>query len=479
MKRLFLTNILIFATVAAVAETKEIHILAVNDMHATIDRFPRFAALVEGIRAKHPGLLVFSAGDNRTGNPVNDMHPEPSHPMLTLMNKVGFNLSCMGNHEFDAGTVALRRLVYRSHFRYVCANMFMPDALRLHIEPYKMFEVDGARVAVLGLLELADRGIPEAHPDNLTGIAFRPPLDVAEEYRWLRDRCDVFILLAHLAYENSVALANAYPYPDLIISGHSHTAVDHEAVDVKDIQNGVLVTQAGSHLKHATYIILEIEDGKVTKRKARLLNVEAFDREDAEVRAMVDDFNNNDVLKTVLTQVATDFKNYEELGCLMTDAVRLETGADIALQNPGGVRLKTLPKGPVTVGTIYQLDPFGNEAVEFHLDGEEVLRLIEAAYRADKGASYVSGICYDMTLDPQGQVKRVDVRMADGTPLDLQRRYKVVMNSYLAAICEYKKTDMGKDLSRLTVDLLIEHLQKQTSVDYNGVKRVKIIMQDE
>ena len=60
-------------TAAAAGET-EINILSVNDMHASVDMFPKFAALVDSLRGVYPDLLVFSAGDNRTGNPVNDQY---------------------------------------------------------------------------------------------------------------------------------------------------------------------------------------------------------------------------------------------------------------------------------------------------------------------------------------------------------------------------------------------------------------------
>ena len=42
----------------------EVAILAVNDMHANIDLFPKFAAMVDSLRAIYPDLLLFSAGDN-------------------------------------------------------------------------------------------------------------------------------------------------------------------------------------------------------------------------------------------------------------------------------------------------------------------------------------------------------------------------------------------------------------------------------
>jgi 5'-nucleotidase len=46
-------------------------ILAVNDMHAAIDRFPKVVALVDSMRTIYPDLLLFAVGDNRTGNPAN------------------------------------------------------------------------------------------------------------------------------------------------------------------------------------------------------------------------------------------------------------------------------------------------------------------------------------------------------------------------------------------------------------------------
>ena len=79
-------------------ETK-LYIASINDMHANIDNFPKLAYVLDSLRAVHPDMLLFSAGDNRSGNPINDRDSIPSRPMYELMNAVGFNLSCFGNHE--------------------------------------------------------------------------------------------------------------------------------------------------------------------------------------------------------------------------------------------------------------------------------------------------------------------------------------------------------------------------------------------
>jgi len=470
MKRISLFSILVAIAISALAQTREITILAVNDMHASIDRFPKFVALVDSMRTIYPDLLLFSAGDNTTGNPANDMHPVPSYPMTALMNKAGFNLSCVGNHEFDNNIDGFRTVLNNSHFRHVCANMYAHDSLRLHVAPYRIFDVDGVRIGVLGLLQQGANGLPDTHPDKMKNLIFTPWEKVAEQYVWLRHHCHVFVLLVHEEYEDCVRFLQQYPHADVLIGAHTHMPID-----TTELHNGVMITQADSKLKYVTHISIQLTDGVVTKKESRLLKVDAFTRKDAAVQAMVDGFNNNEALLRVLTQVTADFGSDEELGYMMTDAIRIETGADIAVQNPGGVRLSSFPKGPVTVRDVYRLDPFNNEVMAFDLTGEELLRLLEAAYIAEnKLPPFVSGIQYEMALDKQGKITKLQVKMADGSPLNPQRKYKVVMNSYLSAVSQYEKADLGQSLFSTTAEKTIEYLEKQAGVDYRGVKRMTI-----
>lgn len=470
MKRIIVFLLVTLFSLNGVAQTGEITILAVNDMHASMERFPRFAALVDSVRSVYPDLLLFSAGDNRTGNPVNDMHNQPGYPMVALMNKVGFNLSAIGNHEFDSDIPAFRNVINQSDFCYVCANIVMPDSMRLHVEPYRFFEVSGIRIGVLGVIQRGINGFPDTHPDKIKGLSFYASDKAVEKFSWLRNQSDVFILLAHEGYEESVALANQFPDLDLLISGHSHTRIDGG-----ELHNGVLLTQAGLHLKYATLIKVQVTDGKVTKKEAELLNVGTFSKEDAGVQAMVEEFGKNEFLQRELTQVLRDFKNPEELGCMATDAIRIETGSDIALQNPGGVRVATYPKGPMTVEQVYRMDPFGNEVIAYNLTGEEVIRLIESAYYADYEAPpFVSGITYEMTVDAKKKVTKIKVKMEDSSPFNLQKTYKVVLNSYLDKVSQFEKKDKGQGLFRTSADYMIDYLEKQPAIDYQGVKRVTL-----
>ena len=112
MKKLFTLFVAALLTANLSAERKEVHILSANDMHAQIAYMPALADIADSLRTLYPGLLVFSAGDNRTGDPLNDMNEIPAYPMVALMNQIGFNATTLGNHEFDSSP---RGLAASSH----------------------------------------------------------------------------------------------------------------------------------------------------------------------------------------------------------------------------------------------------------------------------------------------------------------------------------------------------------------------------
>ncbi|MCF0208318.1 MAG: metallophosphoesterase, partial [Bacteroidaceae bacterium] len=98
MKKLFLSFLLTLSfAICSYAQDGKLKFLAVNDMHSHIEYFPQLAFIVDSIRAICPDLQLVSGGDNRTGNPWNDMAAEPNLPMVELMNTLGFNMSVMGN----------------------------------------------------------------------------------------------------------------------------------------------------------------------------------------------------------------------------------------------------------------------------------------------------------------------------------------------------------------------------------------------
>ncbi len=475
MKKLFTLFVASLLTLGLYAERKEVHILSANDMHAQLAYMPALADIADSLRTLYPELLVFSAGDNRTGDPLNDMNEIPAYPMVALMNQIGFNATALGNHEFDSGPQGLARLITLSNFSYLCANTHPDDSLGIHLLPCKTFDVEGIRVSVVGAVQLGTHGIPDSHPDNCRGISFEPYEEAVQRYAGLRDRSDVMILLTHIGFEDDVALSAKVPWVDLIIGGHTHTQLKGG-----EIHNNILITQNANKLKKVTHItlVLERKDAEpwlIVEKKAENIDVRSHQGKNKVVQDMVRFFSDNPSFQRVLAQLEKPLSTAEELGCLMCDAFIAETGADVGIENLGGVRYEEHDAGNFTVSDVLRLDPFGNDAVMMEITGKELANMLVSCYENDDHQfPYVSGIICDVehdTKDPL-KLKKLTLKTLDGKKFDLKKTYKVVTNSYVASICDAPRSDQGHSINIKTADLIISFLEHQGSLDYQGKKRI-------
>ena len=338
------------AASAQAGEQKELHILSTNDMHAAIECMPRLGFVADSLRALYPDLLILSAGDNRSGEPLNDMYEIPAYPMVSLMNIVGFHATTLGNHEFDSGQKGLAQLITMQNFPTLCANVHPASKWDMHIKPYQLYDCGGLTVGVIGAVALSPLGIPESHPNNTTDMKFDAPLEAIQEYRWLREKCDVVVFLSHLGYESDVEVSKSLPWVDIIVGGHSHTQLKGG-----EMHNGVFITQNTNRLKRATHSTIVVEDGKVVKRMAENIEIKGGKNENKVIAELVRYFSENPAFHRVLAQVDTPFESYEELGCLMCDAYKTEGKCDLSFQNAGGVRYDKHEVGGFTVSDVLRL----------------------------------------------------------------------------------------------------------------------------
>jgi 2',3'-cyclic-nucleotide 2'-phosphodiesterase (5'-nucleotidase family) len=470
MKKFAMTLLALILAIVVYAEKREIHILATNDMHAQIEVFPQLAALADSLRTIDPSLLIFSAGDNRTGNPINDKYILPAYPMVALMNQVGFNGSALGNHEFDV--LSLKALIGLSNFRYICANAFPSDSSGIKLVPCQVFDVEGLKVGVIGCIQLSPKGIPSTHPDNLVGISFKPAEEIIPQYEYLSKECDATILLSHLGYPDDIKMAEQFPWLDLIIGGHTHTQLKGN-----EVKNGVLITQNRNKLHRVTYITLTVEDGKVVDKKAEYIDVRKFPKTVKVVEEMARFYNDNPTLRRILAVADTPFETREELGCLMCDAFMEETGAEIGIVNPGGVRIESHPQGDITVRDVLEMDPFDNHAVILELTGNEIAHMmLTYSHNTLYSFPYVGGMTCEITLEKDfpEKIKSIKLLTLDGKKLNMKKKYKVVTNNYIPATSEIPE---GSDhmLNLETSDIIMQYLEKKKVVSYLGVSRLKIV----
>ena len=470
MRKIFLSTLLVLVALTVSAQNrKEVHILSINDPHAAIEQFPRLGFVADSLRALYPDLLILSAGDNRSGDPINDMFEIPAYPMVALMNQVGFHATVVGNHEFDSNQYGLARLIDLGTFPTLCANMEPDPKFNMHVKPYHIFDCGGVCVGVLGVTALGSMGMPESHPARMTDIKFMDPLETIKKYEFLREKCDVVLLLSHLGYETDVKFSAELPWVDIIVGGHTHTQLDGG-----EIHNGILITQNMKSIPYATHSTLVLEDQKIVEKKAERIAVKGQTAVNQTVAELVRYFSENPAFKRALAVAETPMVK-EELGCMVCDAYIAETGADLSYQNAGGVRIEEHEAGDMTVGDVMKMDPFQNNAVEVFCTGKELAEMLISCYDNDKQRfPYVGGFTCDITYNPaDGKVKKLVLLDKDGKKLNLKKTYRVVSNSYTVAVSPTNRKDEGKSIGITTPDLIKNYLEHQGRINYQGKRCLK------
>ena len=240
-----------------------ISILHTNDMHSRIDPFPandpkypglggfaRLSAKINSIRKEEENVLLLDAGDIFQGTPYFNMYGGELE--FKLMSKMGYYASTLGNHDFDNGVEGLVNQLKHADFQFVNCNYDVSDSLlKNHVLPYKIKEIKGVRIGILGVgIEL--EGLVDKK--NYGNIIYNDPISSANRIAKIlksEKHCDLIICLSHLGYSyddgkvSDQDLAKENEHIDLIIGGHTHTFLKRP-VKIKSRHNKLcIINQVG------------------------------------------------------------------------------------------------------------------------------------------------------------------------------------------------------------------------------------------
>ncbi len=462
-----LSIILISLSVFSQNDTTEIIIMHTNDMHAKIDNFAQLKTVVDKYKAEYENVYLFSAGDIFTGNPVVDQYEDPGYPMIYLMNKMPYDISCIGNHEFDYGQAKLNERIKQASFPFISANI-ETSKNAVFKQPsgyYKFTTKNGITIGVLGLLQTGKNGYPDSSPLKMKNIIFHNPLKYIEKYKTYKDSSDIFICLSHLGLETDEKLAEEFPFFDVIIGAHSHSTLP------KGIhKNNTFILQAGSYLKYCGVLTLKVADRKIVSEKDTLINLYKQNK-NPEISKLIKDFNNNPGLNKVIGKAEKALTGKDELGSMMTDAMRDTLKCDIAFQNNGGIRIHEIPEGNILVKQVFELSPFGNTFVTYKMCPIKIKKLIKYAYEIhNKNALQVSGINIEL-ITKNDKLKKIVLKDKDGKKLPF-KFYTVAVNDYMANAYQLKFLRKGKNTGLLDANATINYIKKHSPLNYKGTKRI-------
>jgi 5'-nucleotidase/UDP-sugar diphosphatase len=432
--------------------TVPITVLHVNDLHGHLlpiidksisDTTPlggaaRLARMIADERAKNPdGTVLLAAGDMFQGTPISNVFR--GQPVIAVMNDLKFDAMAIGNHEFDWGQGVLQELAGVAVFPFLSANIQDHQGKSLpSVKPYIILKRKNLRLAIIGLITPDTSFITK--PDYVSELTFYDPLELLP--RLLRevqsDGADLIVLLSHLGFDADRRVAEQVPGINVIIGGHSHTAMTHPLRI-----NETIIVQAGSYGAYLGVLKLEVQPGsnKIIDYSTENELVTVFagpnDPVDDGVAGIVDHFN--DQIKTEFARVIGEtlvdlIRNPLEesnIGDLVCDAMRDASAAAIAFHNSGAIRTD-IPKGKITVEQVYTLLPFDNTVVAMDLTGDQIKQILEQNAGFEHRILQISGMSvhYDLTK-PFGS--RVVTAHTGNQNLESGRSYRVATNDFLAA----------------------------------------------
>lgn len=472
-KFLIVVLVLLVASVTmAQDETFALTIMHTNDVHAHHDPnsngdggAARQAAVVNQIRAAVPNSLLIDGGDRFTGTLYHVQYR--GQDSAQVMNMVGYNAMTLGNHEFDDGDDTLAAFVDAVNFPVVTANVDFSESpvLAGKINPWTILEVGGQQIGVIGLVTpeapvISSPGAELVFNSDLVGVTQAAVDELTAQ------GVNKIILVTHIGLENDRLVAAGVSGVDIIVGGHSHTLLGNAYVAsvaeypvVMESASGepLVIVQAGEYDTYLGRLDVVFDAAGVLKSwSGDAILLSKYITPDPAVSALLTELSAP--IEELKAQPVGDSGVFlvgdrtvcrvEEcnLGNLITDAMRAETGSQIAITNGGGIRAD-IDEGQVTVGEVLTVLPFGNLVSTMELSGADVVAALENGVSSlaledgkvkRSGAAgrfpQVSGLRYsiDPTKDAGSRIVSVEVWQADAwVAIDPAAVYTVATNDFM------------------------------------------------
>ncbi|MFE3647720.1 bifunctional metallophosphatase/5'-nucleotidase [Streptomyces sp. NPDC059152] len=231
------------------AGTVDVQLLSFNDFHGNLEPPQGSSGTVEELqpdgsrktvpaggvaylaqslrtaRKGHPYSVTAAAGDMIGASPLLSglFHDEPT---IEAMNKLGLDVTSVGNHEFDEGRTELTRMqrggchpkdgcyekgkTFRgADFPYLAANVTDDRTGKPILKPYTVWQHKGVKIGFIGVTL---KGTPDiVNADGVKGLTFHDEVATINKYARVLDRQGVKAIVA-LIHEGGLPASTSYNY---------------------------------------------------------------------------------------------------------------------------------------------------------------------------------------------------------------------------------------------------------------------------
>jgi len=482
------------------SEREDIKILYTNDIHSYIAnttkdkegnevaalRLNNIAGYYKKLKNDFKNVMLVDAGDEVQGAIYGAI--DRGVDMINIMNNVGYDLACPGNHDFDYGMDAFKGFVQEANYPYISCNFKESNGKNV-LDAYKIFEIGGAIIGFVGIStpSTITTSTPTFFQNSkgefiytFDGQYKKEDLynSVQETVDEIKNKVDYVIALGHLGVGideqklgiTSIDVINNTTGLDAFIDGHSHTLIEKKIVKSKDDKN-VVLTQTGFYLESGFGVMDITKDGNINTTLVN--NIEDKDDNVKNLEdALIDKVNNQ-----LGQKIATLDKNLyimtpgndrqrivrareTNMGNIASDSIywyineSKKLDCDIAFVNGGGLRTG-IDAGDVTYLSCKSVMPFGNQICLIKTKGINIKNAIEMGVNVvdgwndewnspaeNGGFIHAAGLKYDVDCNVPCHVKTDSSGMF--VSVDGEYRVKNLM-VYNKNTKEYEPLDDNKE----------------------------------
>ncbi len=461
-----------------------IRIAATSDLHGRIYPYDyaidnvdtdaglaKVSTIVNKLREENPNMILMDDGDTVQDNSAELFNDLEIHPMVEAMNAIGFDIWTLGNHEFNFEKEFIERNIRNFEGTVLSANIKNTKDNSDYVNPYQIFDINGARVAIIGVIPPYVPMWESSSPSHFKGLEFNSVLNsIKETVKELEGRYDILVGALHLGREDQYGgagiydIANDIPEFDIIFGGHEHAKYVENINNTPIVEGGFAgwaVSKADIHVKKVDgnwdIVGIDVENIQTKEVDPDTSILEQFEYVDSQSKS---------VANTVIGEITETFikrPDYITGDSKVTTmpTAQLKPNAVIDLIND--VQLKyadadvssaaffkpeaNLVKGNFKKKDVANIYKYPNTLVGVNMTGENLLKFMEWSMsyyntweEGDVTISFnenVRGYNYDMfgginyKIDLSKEAgNRVVNPMINGEALDLNKVYKVAVNNY-------------------------------------------------
>ena len=410
-----------------------------------------------------------------------------------VMNYMKYDAATIGNHDIETGHDVYDKFYKELNFPWLAANAINTETNQPYFKPYTTIERGGVKIAILGLITPAiPQWLPEKiwsgmRFDDMIETAQKWVKKIRET-----EQPDLMIGLFHSGVDYTYNNENENTYKnenasrlvaekvdgfDLIFVGHDHAGWNFKTKSPSGKEVLILGTTAGAQNVAVANYTLKYDKMCLIYDKKEITG-ELVDMKDYAIdKNFVDNFRKNlDAIRNYISRPVGEFTEMissresmfgpsKFVDLIHTVQLQL-TGADVSFTAPLSFNAK-IDAGKIYARDMFDLYKYENFLYTMELSGQEIKDYLEFSYgnwmnimkdendhllkfKLDENGNLVysertkspeleerfynfdsaAGIEYvvDVTK-PFGERVRI-IRFIDGQPFELNKKYKVAINSY-------------------------------------------------